>query len=90
MAYLSDLMEIRARIRIIRGEVYGEPGIPALAKDLGIPPRTWENFEAGVAMPATVLLRFIILTGCDPHWLLTGEGQRFRGRFGSADRQEAN
>jgi hypothetical protein len=31
-------------------------------------------------MPAEAILTFIKLTGVDPHWLLTGDGEQFRDR----------
>lgn len=42
---------LSTRIRTIRKETHGEDGIPQLAAALGIPARTWENFEAGVKSP---------------------------------------
>ena len=47
-------------------------GGPLLARRLGIPFRTLHNYEAGCTIPAHAILRFIKLTGVDPHWLLTG------------------
>ena len=46
----------------------------ALAEATGLPERTWRNYESGVTIPATAILRFITLTGANPHWLLIGEG----------------
>jgi hypothetical protein len=69
---------LSGRIREIREELYGEEGGPELARALGISWRTWANYEAGVLMLGIVLLRFIERTGADPHWLLTGEGPRYR------------
>jgi hypothetical protein len=63
-----------ARVRKIRLDRYGPGGLPALAKAIEIPDRSLSNYEAGVTMPAPVLLRFIEVTGANPHWLLTGEG----------------
>jgi hypothetical protein len=68
------------RVREIRRERYGDGGIPILARLLGLPAQTWVNFEAGVTMPAHVILRFIEETEADPHWLLTGKGDRYRAR----------
>jgi hypothetical protein len=65
------------RVRQIRVELYGENGGPMLAEALNVPFRTWANYEAGVAMPALVMLRFIVLTGACPHWLLTGEPPQY-------------
>jgi hypothetical protein len=67
------------RVRDVRAEFYGENGGPILAEALGLPFGTWRNYESGVTMPADVLLRFVELTGANPHWLLTGEGDRFAG-----------
>jgi hypothetical protein len=64
------------RVSEIRRERYGESGAPMLAEALGLPTRTWLNYEVGVTIPAEVILRFIEVTGADPHWLLTGLGQR--------------
>jgi hypothetical protein len=72
------------RIRQIREDIFGDEGVPEVAARLRLPERTWSNYEAGVTMPAQVLLRFIAETGADPHWLLTGQGERYtvgsRGR----------
>jgi hypothetical protein len=73
------------RIREIRHQRYGEHGLPALAKALNVPTRTWLNYEQGVTMPADVLLRFLEVSGTDPHWLLTGEGHRTIMRIGDTD-----
>ena len=52
-------------------------GAPMLAQDLELPTRTWLNYESGVVIPATVILRFIDVTGANPRWLLTGVGDRY-------------
>ncbi len=64
------------RIREVRNDLYGENGIEALALALDIPVQTWLNYERGVTVPAEVLLEFLEITGTDPHWLLTGNGER--------------
>jgi hypothetical protein len=74
---LTTARTLAGRIRGVRRERYGDAGSPVLAAELGLPPRTWRNYESGVMMPATVLLRFIAATGADAHWLLTGRGQRY-------------
>src|SRR5262245_55513445 len=71
---------LAGRVREIRLELFGENGGPLLAEALGLPCRTWMNYEAGVTIPAAVILRFIEVCGASPHWLLTGEGQPFLGR----------
>src|SRR5919112_978542 len=62
------------RLRAIRAELFGERGGPELARRLGIPIRTWYNYEAGVTVPAEVMLRVIQLTSLEPTWLLSGKG----------------
>jgi hypothetical protein len=74
--HLSDQVALAGRVREVRRELYGESGAPMLAEALGLPTRTWLNYEVGVTIPAEVILRFIEVTGADPHWLLTGLGQR--------------
>jgi hypothetical protein len=64
------------RIREVRKELYGEHGGPLLAEALGIPFRSWHEYEEGAAIPDKVILRFIEVTQTDPHWLLTGLGNR--------------
>jgi hypothetical protein len=72
------------RVRQVREDVFGDEGVPEIAARLRLPEQTWRNYEAGVTMPAQILLGFIAATGADPHWLLTGQGERYsagsRGR----------
>jgi hypothetical protein len=66
------------RVREIRRDIYGESGAPMLADDLGVPARTWVNYESGVIIPATVILHFLEVTGANPSWLFRGEGDRYK------------
>ena len=68
------------RICEIRRDLYGDYGIESLAEALGVPPQTWRNYERGITMPAHIILKFLEITGSDPHWLLTGEGECFLAR----------
>jgi transcriptional regulator with XRE-family HTH domain len=70
------------RLRQVRLDCYGENGAPELALALGIPTRTWLNFERGVAPPAAVLLRLMALTGVEAAWLAAGRGAQFRAASG--------
>jgi hypothetical protein len=70
---------LAARLHAIRVERFGERGGPELARRLGIPQRTWYNYEVGVTIPGEVLLRFLDITGAEPGWLLSGEGPKYRG-----------
>ena len=75
----GETTALAGRIRLVSQELYGEYGGPALAEDLGLPYRTWLNYESGVTIPGLVILRFISVTGASPRWLLTGQGERFTG-----------
>jgi hypothetical protein len=68
------------RLREVRVEIYGESGAPALAEVMDVPCQTWKNYEAGVAMPALIALRFLEATALSPEWLLSGDGPRYRVR----------
>ena len=69
---------IAGRLRLIRSETVGEHGGPELADQLGLPFRTWLNYESGVTIPGEVLLRFLEITDTEPLWLLGGEGPKYR------------
>jgi hypothetical protein len=73
-------MGLAHRVREIRIDLYGLNGGPLLAEALGIPFRTWHNYEIGCTIPAHTILRLIEVTGAHPHWLLTGKGERFLNR----------
>lgn len=66
------------RLRQIRVDLYGDRGGSEMARQLGVPIRTWYNYESGVTVPAEVLLRFLELTRVEPRWLLHGAGPMFR------------
>jgi hypothetical protein len=63
---------------MLRAELYGDRGGPELARRLGLPIRTWYNYESGVTVPAEVVLKIIELTSVEPIWLLHGQGPKFR------------
>ncbi len=69
------------RLRDLRTQFYGERGGPDLARVLGIPVRTWYNYETGVTVPAEIILRIVELTAAEPVWLLRGEGPKFRPKL---------
>jgi hypothetical protein len=79
---------LAARLRELRLKLYGEHGGPLLAETLDLPARTWAHYESGITIPGSVLLRFLAVSGVEPHWLLTGEGRKYRaesGRLGHFD-----
>jgi hypothetical protein len=67
---------LSGRIREIGSESHGEHGGSVPADSLGIPARTWTNYEAGVAVPAEILLALIEITRVPPHRPPTGEGDK--------------
>lgn len=75
---LRAKMELAERLASLRLELFGERGGPEMARRLGIPVRTWYNYEGGVTVPAEVVLKIIELTSVDPGWLLRGKGPKFR------------
>lgn len=66
------------RLREVRLEMYGEHGGSLMAEALGLPVRTWANYETGVTIHSLVLLRFIEFANVEPRWLLTGKGEKHR------------
>jgi Peptidase S24-like len=75
---LRAKLDLAERLAILRLELFGERGGPEMARRLGIPVRTWYNYEGGVTVPAEVVLKIIELTAIEPGWLLHGRGPKFR------------
>lgn len=73
-------LDLAQRVKTVREELFGENGGPLLAQEIGVPFRTWMNYEDGCTIPAHAILMFIEVTDADPHWLLTGEGSPYRSR----------
>jgi hypothetical protein len=70
--------DLADRLHAVRLAIYGVHGGPELARLLGLPCRTWFNYEQGIKIPGEILLAFVVATGADPCWLLHGEGPMFR------------
>ncbi len=75
---LQAKQSLAERLKKLRTELFGERGGPELARRLGLPVRTWYNYEAGVTVPAEVVLKVIEMTAVEPVWLLHGQGPQFR------------
>ncbi|WP_165070624.1 S24 family peptidase [Paludisphaera rhizosphaerae] len=75
---LRAKLDLAERLALLRLELFGERGGPEMARRLGIPVRTWYNYEGGVTVPAEVVLKIIELTSVEPTWLLRGKGPKFR------------
>src|SRR3954465_10121792 len=71
-------LDLAGRLGALRSELFGERGGPEMARRLGIPVRTWYNYERGVAVPAEVILKIVKLTSVGVEWLLDGQGPKFR------------
>jgi len=71
-------LALAERLTTLRSELYGDRGGPEMARRLGIPVRTWYNYEGGVTVPAEVILKIIELTSVEAVWLLHGDGPKFR------------
>ena len=85
---LSAKLALAGRLSNLRMELFGDRGGPEMARRLGIPVRTWYNYEGGVTVPAEVVLRIIELTSVEPTWLLHGTGSKFR-QESRAERSDA-
>jgi len=68
------------RIRAIRIDLFGEFRRLELARLLRISDRKLERFETGSTLPAEIILILMEVTGANPHWLQSGEGERYLGR----------
>src|SRR6478609_2905338 len=75
---LRAKLDLAERLAVLRLELFGERGGPEMARRLGIPVRTWYNYEGGVTVPAEVVLKIIELTSVEPLWLLHGRGSKYR------------
>jgi hypothetical protein len=76
METLTDSV-LAARLREVRRDLHGEHGAQFLADDLGLPVKTWLNFEKGVVIPGRILLEVVVRTRVNPQWLLTGDGMKY-------------
>jgi transcriptional regulator with XRE-family HTH domain len=74
-----DRTKLAGRLILVRQELFGLHGGPELARRLGIPARTWLNYEQGITVPGAVVLAFILETRAEPRWLSNGTGPQYRG-----------
>ena len=58
-------LALAERLAALRSELFGDRGGPEMARRLGIPVRTWYNYEGGVTVPAEVILKIIELTSVE-------------------------
>ena len=81
-------LALAERLAALRLELFGDRGGPEMARRLGIPVRTWYNYEGGVTVPAEVVLKIIELTAVEAGWLLHGEEAESFRHFLGAERAE--
>ena len=74
----SSPLEICRRIARLRTEVAGPRGKARFAKQLGLPPSTYDYYESSRVPPADVLVRIAEVAGVDLRWLLTGRAPQGR------------
>lgn len=74
---VSGLM---VRIQRVRRERFGDEGLSRMAEALKVPITTWSTIEREGGLSGNLFLRFVDVTGACPLWLLTGEGEPFKGR----------
>jgi hypothetical protein len=72
MAMQAATRQLAERLRRVRLELYGVNGAPELAHELGIPTRSWLNYEQGITIPGPILLAFLAQTGVSAEWLADG------------------
>ena len=78
------------RIMALRMDLFGARGGPELARRLGIPVRTWYNYEGGITVPGEILLKIIEVTTVNPMWLLHGTEPRFSDPRHDRDRTKVS
>jgi hypothetical protein len=71
-------LALAGRITALRTEMFGERGRATMARRLGVPLRTWHNYEEGKTIPAEVILRVMEMTLVEADWLLNGRGPKYR------------
>ena len=72
---------IAERLRDVRICWYGEHGAQFFADAIGIPLRTWLNYESGITVPGDIMLGVVVMTRVNPEWLLSGRGEKFDHRL---------
>jgi hypothetical protein len=71
-------LAIGERLKLLRLELRGEQDYAVFTRSMGIPLRSWYNYELGNSIPAEVILRIIEATDVEPMWLLHGTEPRYR------------
>lgn len=75
---VDEKCALSTRLVAVRTELFGARGAPEMARHLGLPIRSWYNYESGATVPGEVVLKVITLTSVEPTWLLHGTGPKYR------------
>jgi hypothetical protein len=86
-AAVATRLALAERMTALRMELFGERGGAAMARHLGLPLRTWYNYEEGTAIPAEIILRVIEMTSVETDWLLYGKGPKYRLTASNGDNE---
>jgi hypothetical protein len=73
----GECSTLSQRVRAIRRDLFGDDGGALLANLLRIPTRRVAQMEIRGPIPGHIILAFIEVTGANPSWLLSGEGERY-------------
>jgi hypothetical protein len=73
----SEFSTLSERVRAVRLDLFGDEGGALLASLLGIPERRVARMEMHGPIPGHIILAFIEVTGANPSWLLSGNGDRY-------------
>ncbi len=76
-AVMDERAAIGRRLAVLKARFRGEQGGSDFARQFGIAPRSWMNYENGTPCPPELLLRLVQETGVSPSWLLDGSEPMF-------------
>jgi hypothetical protein len=84
---IATRLALAGRVTALRMEMFGERGGAAMARRLGVPLRTWYNYEEGTAIPAEIILSVIEMTSVESDWLLYGREPKYRLTTSNGDNE---
>ncbi|MCD4657368.1 MAG: helix-turn-helix domain-containing protein [Planctomycetes bacterium] len=81
-------MNFAKRLLELRRQLFGDRGQRHFANYLGIPQSSLGKYEKSVSPNIQTIERIINKTGCNPNWLLLGEGRMFDNRYTNHEKQD--